>query len=94
METKTTIEFYSDILEDDVVLQLEVNYETVDEVLVTGEMYGGGEPMEEPYSSVQFIKGDVKVLNNDLDNATILEFFNQFEDYQDEIRQSIEDQLN
>ena len=89
---KMNIDFYSDVLEDDIVLELSVNYDLVEEGSVSSDgMYG--REVDEVCVSAQFLDSDVTILN-DVRHAVRVEFFDKFDDYEEEIKEAIEEEIN
>jgi len=88
---KINIDFYSDILEDDIVLDLNVNYETEEEIelvntgVLDNEVFLG-------YNSL-FVPSDVTILN-DVSFGVRVEFFDKFENHEKEIREAINNEIN
>jgi len=92
-ETKITIDFYSEILENDVSLLLNVKYELVLEGSVSSDgMYG--KETDEVYDSVQFSSKDVNILNTRISYNVSKEFYDQFDSYEDDIKEAIENEIN
>lgn len=85
-KTKATIDFYSEIKQDDVTLTLDVRYETANT--------GGGDLDEAEYLQVQFLKHDVTISDERFDYNVAKEFFNNFDNYAEEIRTQIESEIN
>ena len=84
--TNTTIEHYSEILENDITINLSINYEVSNT--------GNGDVDEDEYLQAQFLSSDVTILNTDLDDSVAKEFFTNFENYEDDLREEIENNLN
>ena len=96
METITTnIEFYSEVLEDDIVLPVSVNYEVVDASYYDGTRGGrfGSTPVEIDYKGAGFVSSDITVLK-EVSNEIKEEVINSFDDYEDTLREEIENNLN
>jgi len=82
----TTVEHYSEILEDDITISLSVDYE----ITITG----GGDVDEDESEQANFIKEDVTILNRDIRTDVAKEFFEYFDNYTEEITNTIETELN
>ena len=80
------LDFYSDTLESDISLLISVNYET--------SISGGGDVDEDEFTQVWFEASDVSILNTNLNNKVSIEFFSEFEDYENIIADKIETDLN
>ena len=91
--TNIQIEFYSDILEDDIILDLSVNYEVNEET----EFLNSGKHGEEQEVliglSAQFLPSDVSILT-DISFGVRVEFFDKFENSKEEIISLIEEEIN
>lgn len=86
LETKTTIEFYSEYIENDVTLSLNVRYETAST--------GGGDVDEDEYLQANFLQHDVTIVGDRFNYNVAKEFFKNFDDYVEEIRGQIENEIN
>ena len=84
--TNATIEHYSEILENDITINLSINYEVSNT--------GNGDVDEDEYLQAQFLSSDVTILNTDLDDSVAKEFFTNFENYEDDLREEIENNWN
>ena len=91
-KAKTFIEFWSEIKQDDIVINLSVEFEEVNDAYISGST-GKGEPVYVSYKEVQFIDKDVTILNRDLGKDVEVEFFDQFVGYKYEIKENIENEI-
>lgn len=94
-ETNIDIDFWSEIKQEDVTLNLKVKYEVTEGSIIIGTGFGrfGTSPIEESYQSVGIIEEDVTILSN-IESEVVIEFFNQFDGYKDEVVQIIENEIN
>lgn len=93
MKTTTVqIYFYSEIKQDDVVINLQVRYEKVEEGLSSDAngFYNGTETT----NVAQFLQHDVTILGEILDYKVAKEFYDQFEGYAEEIQSQINEEIN
>ena len=86
METEIiNIDFYSEVEENDFVLNLKVEYEIV--------ISGGGDTDEDESKVVWTSKEDVSILS-EIPNKVSLEFFDSFDNYIEEITEMVEEAIN
>ena len=94
MEKMTTqIETYIDSLEDDVIFNIEVEYEIVEECEFIPTGIYGNEP-EICTNVALFIAEDIKVLNTDLSDEVKEEFISIFENYREELQEILNENIN
>ena len=93
METKTQIEHYSELLQNDIVILLNVKFDKVEDSYISG-VTGKGEPVESSYLAAHFLSEDVTILNTNLRDDVAKEFFEYFANYEDDIRELIEEEIN
>ena len=82
---ETQIEFYSDILENDITLDLKVSFEVANT--------GGGDVDEEETLQAQFLPSDVSILTN-VRFSVRVEFFDKFDNVVEEITDIINEEIN
>ena len=82
---ETQIEFYSDILENDITLDLKVSFEVTNT--------GGGDVDEEETLQAQFLPSDVSILTN-VRFSVRVEFFDKFDNVVEEITDIINEEIN
>lgn len=95
IETTTIqLEIYSEVLQDDVVLNLQVIYEKVEVSNIDSCERFGTKITEATSFEAQFLSKDVTILGYRFDYKVAKEFYAQFEGYEEEIREVIEAEIN
>lgn len=92
--TIIAIDFYSEVLQDDVVLNLQVRYEKVEVGNIDSCEKFGTKTTESSSFEAQFLLNDVTILNDRFNYNIAKEFYKAFDDYADEIQEEIENEIN
>lgn len=92
--TIVQLDFYSEVLEDDVVLNLQVRFEKVEVGNIDECEKFGTKTTESTSFEAQFLSEDVTILNRDIPYSVSKEFYDQIEGYTEEIQEQINEEIN
>lgn len=88
------LDFYSELLQNDVTLSLEVRFEKVEESNIDECEKFGTKTTESTSFEAQFLSEDVTILNRDIPYSVSKEFYDQIEGYTEEIQEQINEEIN